>query len=387
MNGELIIRLTEDDHASWLPVDAQGRALGAVQQGPLAQAAAMTTDRRVSVLVPGARVLMTRVRIPGVHGARLRNAVPFALEDQVVDDLSALHFACGTPGADGSVTVAVVDRKLMDGWMARLREAAIPVRRMLVDFSTVPVDGTPAVVVDGSAGHVLARMPDGTGFAGTAELVPALITGDDGVLVIPQGNEIPAPLSAWSNKRTLAGGLLPWLASTAAAVEPDLLQGDYAVRHRLRMPAARWRIPIGLAAAVTLVWLSGWVLEYRALANEHAQLQQRIDTRFAALVPGEPMVDARQQIMRRMGLAGAAGGDLLPLLDAISAALAESPGVELTALSYRPGAIEISVSAARADQLEQVRARIDSYGMPTTISGATSRGDGVDGRIAVRSGS
>jgi general secretion pathway protein L len=180
--------------------------------------------------------------------------------------------------------------------------------------------------------------------------------------------------------------LLPWLAGTAASAEPDLLQGDYALAHRFGMPAVRWRVPIALAAAVTLVWLSGWLLEFRALANEHSRLQQGISARFEALVPGEPMIDARLQIMRHMGLAGPAGGDLLPLLDAVSLALAEEPGVELTALSYRPGGIEIAVSASRADQLEQVRARIDAQGMPTTIAGATSRGDRVDGRIAVRSG-
>lgn len=388
MNGDLIIRLTDDDNqTSWLPVDAQGRALGAVQQGPLAQAAAMATERRVTVLVPGAPVLVTRVRIPGVHGARLRDAVPFALEDQVVDDLSELHFACGTPDADGSVTVAVVDRKLMDSWASRLRAAAIPARRMLVDFCAVPTQGTTVVVVDGHAGNVLVRTPDGAGFAGAASIVSAVVAGDDGVLVVPQGFDAPEQLATWSNRQTLTGGLLPWLSGAAISAEPNLLQGNYAVAHRLRMPAARWRVPIALAAAIALVWMAAWVMEFRTLQNEHSRLQQAIDARFEALVPGEPMIDARQQIMRRMGLAGPAGGDLLPLLDAISAALAEAPGVELTALSYRPGAIEIGVSASRADQLEQIRARIDAYGMPTTIAGATSRGDRVDGRIAVRSGS
>lgn len=388
MNGELIIRLTDDDdHCSWLPIDAGGRAMGAVQRGALAQAAAMANERRVTVLVPGARALVTRVRIPGVHGARLRQAVPYAMEENVVEDLDALHFACGAPDADGAVTVAAVSRAAMDGWLARLRTAGIQARRMLVDFTAVPRDDAVVTVVDEDGHQALVRMADGAGFAGPAALVPTLVDDDARRLVVPQGVDVPAAFSDWADRRILAGGLLPWLAGAVAGAGPDLLQGDYAVRLHAGVQMARWRVPAALAAAVVGVAILGWALEFVALQREHARLQEQVSARFATLVPNEPMSsDPRQQVMRRMGIAGAGGGDMLPLLEAVSAALADEPGVEITALAYRPGVMEVSVSAARAEQIEQIRARIDARGMPTSIVGATSRGDRVDGRLAVRGG-
>ncbi|RPI12964.1 MAG: type II secretion system protein GspL, partial [Lysobacterales bacterium] len=113
MSETLVIRLraTEQAPASWLIVDSNGARSGPVQSGPVADALAAAQGRRVVVLVPGSEVTLAEPELPLRGGARLAQAVPFALEEQLAADVETLHFAVGSREA-GSVgtPVAVVER-------------------------------------------------------------------------------------------------------------------------------------------------------------------------------------------------------------------------------------------------------------------------------------
>src|SRR5262245_22060475 len=117
---------TPEGKASWMVADGAGRAVVPPQEGMLADAARFAGGRRVCVLVPGADVLRAQAELPLRGGAKLQQAVPYALEEQLADDIEELHFAVGRRPSDSSRTpVAVVSRKLMDEWLAALRGAGL----------------------------------------------------------------------------------------------------------------------------------------------------------------------------------------------------------------------------------------------------------------------
>ena len=82
MSETLVIRLraAEDAPASWLIVDSNGAASGAVQSGPVADALNLSVGRRVVLLLPGSEVTLARPELPVRGAAKLAQAVPFALE-------------------------------------------------------------------------------------------------------------------------------------------------------------------------------------------------------------------------------------------------------------------------------------------------------------------
>ena len=134
----LILRMPRaaDAAAGWLVVDAEGRPLAQVENGPLEQAGAAAAGRRVAVLVPAAEVLCLEVELPVRSGARAAALVPFALEEQLATDVETQHFAVA-PAAGGRTAVAVVARALIEEWLARLaaagHQARIAVHRCGVD--------------------------------------------------------------------------------------------------------------------------------------------------------------------------------------------------------------------------------------------------------------
>ena len=64
-------------------------------------------------LLPAGDVVTLDAELPARAGAKLLQAVPYALEEQVADDIDDLHFAIGARAADGRTPVCIVARSLM----------------------------------------------------------------------------------------------------------------------------------------------------------------------------------------------------------------------------------------------------------------------------------
>src|SRR6202042_835192 len=137
----------------WVVVDARGACLEAPGSGPLSLAQPAAAGRHVCVLVPGTDVLMMEPELPTKAGAKLAQMVPYALEEQLAEDIDELHFAIGRRGADSArrtgdaarTPVAVVARALMDEWLGAVQAAGIVPESMYADTDLLPANPGQAV--------------------------------------------------------------------------------------------------------------------------------------------------------------------------------------------------------------------------------------------------
>ena len=81
------------------------------------------------LLVPGEDVLHLAATLPSGSDSRLAQLLPFALEEQVAEDIESQHFAVGPSLPDGTTAVDVVARARMDEWLALQAEWGVTVRR------------------------------------------------------------------------------------------------------------------------------------------------------------------------------------------------------------------------------------------------------------------
>src|ERR1700684_984755 len=132
----LLLRLPRvpEHPATWVVVARRGVASGTPQRGPLSRAAARTAGRRICVLVPGTDVLVAEPELPTKAGTKLLQLVPYALEEQLADDMEDLNSAIGRRPSDSTRTpVAVVTRALMDQWLTALKSAGLEPEAMYAD--------------------------------------------------------------------------------------------------------------------------------------------------------------------------------------------------------------------------------------------------------------
>lgn len=406
MTETLVIRLDAADagQATWAVVDEQGRRVGAPGQGALAEAAPAAAGRRVVVLVPAVDVLLTRTELPVRGAAKILRALPFALEEQIAEDIEALHFAAGRP--DGSsVPAAAVDREQLEGWLAGLAEAGIEPQVICSEAEGCPAApnhlnwlldehrclarsgvGLPLMLEIDSVGDALRFGPEFPVEDGQPRHLSAYLT-PEGRLKHNDALEALRPDLTTLEVRVLPDGVLPHLAAGVLAREPiNLLQGQFAPRTQLDRLWKPWRAAAALLAVLAVVVLARDGLELLHLQREEARLDEAIAAAFQQALPGARMEDARFQVERRLaalrGTAGAGNEGFLSALEAVGEALQSAGSIRLDAISYRTGVLDLKLTAPSVESLEQVRQAVSREGRYTaTIQQADPRGDGVEGRI------
>lgn len=363
-----------------------------VQQGSVADALASCGGRRVIVLVPAEQVLLTQVQLAVRQQAKLMQAVPYALEEQLAEDVQHLHFALGARQADGSIPVAVVAREQMTCWLAVFAESGVTPDLFLVDALTLPLHSNGPTLYLDDDGRCLIRSGPAQGIATELDLLPHLSER------LPGGAD-----AAWTVLQT-AQAASPPDEFTVAAREPvseahqaftalsdagrlNLLQGSYAPRHAGDQWLRAARLPAGLAASWVLLATLGLALANVQLGAEKAALDEQAMGHFNAAFPQiTRIVDMRvqaQQGLERLRGGGASKG-FLHLLGQSTPALDAVDALQLDGIQYRDDALYLSLSGDDLQALEKLRAEFaKNSAVGLDVQSAQAGSDGVQIRLKV----
>jgi general secretion pathway protein L len=101
--------------------------------GTLAEAAEAARGQRVVVLVPAQHVLLLQPELPTRNVRQLRKALPYALEDQLADDIEHCHFALGKMGKQAPLSVAIVAHEKMQYWQDLLSSVQLRTELIFVE--------------------------------------------------------------------------------------------------------------------------------------------------------------------------------------------------------------------------------------------------------------
>ena len=385
----LLIRLPRNpqEQASWLVADARGVAAGPPQGGPLSLAAPRAAGRHVVALVPGAEVLATQPELPPAKaGAKLQQIVPYALEEQLADDLEELHFAVGRRQEESPrVPVAVVARKLMDEWTTLLKSNGLEPEALYADSELLPQNPgqavtlleEDAVVVRPPTGAVVTLPADALDQA--LELALAGIKpgtpGGRGLILYTGAAEWRqhAPTVEQARARfegiqiqLLTGGPLQLFAQQLPqTTATNLLQGPYAPAATDTVGWSAWRLAAILLAGLVGLHIAGKATELTVLKHANRRLDTSIEQVFRRAMPGQPETfEARRQMEQRLGAAraGQASGGFMLALQALVQAHRAAPEAVLEALTFRAGALELKASAPSVESLDRLSRQLRQQG-------------------------
>jgi general secretion pathway protein L len=394
-------------HSQWILVDSAGARLGAVHAGPLADAQAFAAGRRVIVLAPGTDVLLAEPVLPLKSSAKLAQIVPFALEEQLADDIESLHFAVGRREERPGTPVAVVARARMQEWLDRLQASGIHPDAVYAETSALPT--TPnnvTLVIDNGRVYVQRENVPGA----VLEVEPliealqlALASGEEArehvtIYVSEADYERERDLleglrefTASLQIKLLPDGPLPLMATKVVTAAPvNLLQGPYTVKRKLGISFAPWRYAAMLAAVFVAVHfgVKGW--QYWHYKQVEAALDRKIVAVFQQAIPGAPVPDplqARRQVELRLSqLRGTAPESaMMATLAALSDALAQAPNTTVEAIAYRNNTTDVRVLAPSVDALDRIRQVATEKGLGAEIQSANPRESKFEGRLQFKS--
>lgn len=381
--------------ASWQRVE-NGQLAGSFHQGELADASRYCRGAHVIVIVPSEEVFLTRVVLPGKNRKKLLKAVPYAVEDQLVDDIETLHFALSQNAVDGQFIVAAVEERMIDFWDTALKSAGIFAETMIPDVVALQAsDDSWTVMLE--ATRALVRSPSGM-FSSDIENLPLMLNN----LYLSATDEPPDEVVVYdcskaSHMTTLealcpdiefrvkecVNGPIGILADQYKPVDVvNLFQGDYKRQQGMGRHLRPW-IP---AAALFAVWI-GWQLVVNITAlidlndKSEALTEQMRKVYNTAFGPGKQpkSYQLRSSMESRMNeiLAkqGQSEGSLQEMLVKTAPILKNVSGAELEGLRYKSGRLDIDLIVKQSSDVDPLKEKIRSQtGWEVKSNATTSKG-------------
>ena len=373
MRDTLYLQLRDaapDTPLSYALASAQPGVAVQAQQATLATILALAAGRRVVIFVPGADVRLASVQVPARAPQRILQAAPYALEEQLAEDVDTLHFAIGPPGAaDGAHPVAVVARARMEAWLAPLRERNARAEALVPETLSLPVPDAGRWSGLAEPGRVTVRTGAWSGFACAPEDLGMYLQIADpdskATLRLFVTRDVEFDFSSAGRPVELLPGYQGALEVLARHWQPqtsiNLLQGAYSEKQDWQRMAQPWRI----AGALAVLWLAVAGVQQGAAAwRADRELDAQVASNFARCqqvlprdcVSEDLMPAVVEQQTRLRGAGGASRGPLLQMLGTLNAALTATPGLTLESLQFREGALYLSLTGTDLQKLEALRA-------------------------------
>lgn len=392
MAGTRYIRLHDGDpdEVSWLtrtPATPQADA----RSGTLQQAAVGASACRVVVFVPTCAVLLTDVDMPTRNRQQLRSAVPFAVENLLIDDVEAMHFAVAGQDEDGRLAVAAVAHEQMEHWLAALEQAGLRPNAIYPDLFGLPLRaGHWTLLSDGGMTQV--RTGPHAGFAIESDNLPGLIDR----CLTEHSDRPPAGLDLFDCTPDAAAlsvdsGRTPPLARHDCATGPlqilvdglderhaiDLLQGDYRSSAKLVRHLRPWWPAATLALVALLLVGIAAALDHAATTRHSEALDAQIEQLFRDSFPDvkrivDPVVQMRQQLATlRRSAPGNSG--FVQLIGRLAQPLSQTAGVQIASARYQDDGIDLQLTIGDLAGLEQLQQRLRAQQLDVEIRSATAR--------------
>ncbi|MDH4585343.1 type II secretion system protein GspL [Pseudomonas sp. BN415] len=331
------------------------------------------------LILPVEAVTCCAVRLPTQKGRWLRQALPFAVEELLAEDVESFHLGLGGALADGRHRVFAVRRSWLAGWLELAGKLGPKPAAIQIDADLLPEQGTQLLWLEQR--WLL-------GGEGSTRL------GFDEQDWTYLRDACPAPRSAYAPaERNTLDGVDEWHEASdaygwlAAQKGSDLAQGEFTLKEE-RQRWSRWKPLLGLVG----LWL---LLQWSFNLIQAWQLQRQGDTYAAAnealyreLFPQDnKLVNLRAQFDQHLAEASSSGqGRLLALLgQAAQALIAEGAQVRVQQLDFSEtrGDLALQVQAPGFDALERLRERLIGSGLSVQMGSASRDPSGVSARLVI----
>jgi len=370
-------------------------------------------------LIPGEEAIYCSAGIPAKQSRFINQALPYAVEEQIAQDIDSVHLALGAH-TDHGYRVAAIDRErmgqwvnLFSGWEHVRLEAIFPDASLLPRTEggwSVCLDGETAMMVS-ERGEWLSMQSANLGMFAHALAAPSAeeVVAEIPVTLYGTAEEFDLQQSAISElngsgrlavrKEVLELMPLELLAYAHHhhLCEPvNLCQGMFSSKSGKASPLKPWKPLIAVAAVWFVVQVAlnaGMGFYYQ---NQAEKLRNEAMAIYRDAFPNDRRTHAgnvRRVIEGQLRVAGASGPevDFITLMKYTGqqySRLPGSQGVNFNSVNYSRsrGELVVDVRADSYDRLSALRNGLANQGLEAQIGSVVNEASGARGRLTVSGG-
>lgn len=390
-----------EDHAQWAVADDRGALVSEPRAGTLSDAAAAVEGRRSILVVPGNDVLLAEAPVPGGSQARAMQAIPYALEEQLADDVDKLHFALGAKDRDDNYPVAVIGRATMDTVTEQCQEAGLRPTEIVPETLALPkFDSNDFGEVSWTAlldeDQAIIRLNGYKGFSTDTGMASFMLEGAKGdlaedatplltIYTTDPDTNLAVPGGVETESRDCDSRLSLYANGLASAPHINLLQGSYNPKTQFDKTWKPWRWTAALAAVlVGTLFASKW-FDFRELKSEEEFLDREIATAFESALPGVRMQRPKRQIQDALDGSGTGNASSFTNeLAEIAASLSTQPQTKVRTIGYRNGTFDLDLNTDAVPTMDALKSELGKRGsLELTLRSSNREKDTVRARVRI----
>ncbi len=399
IQAKLLLHGRGDSHeASWTLIHGEAGD-ATLRQGTLKQAAAEIGDHALSVFIPSIDCLFTSTDLPKGRRQQLLRALPYALEDGLIDDVDQLHCALGQQDTEGQWSVCVIAHQVLHDWLERLNQEGLQPQSMAPDVLLLPAEeNTWHGLVD--EGLVYIRNGNASGFVCAPDSLAQLLAAQFNTATPPDTLRmtgiliaLPEELNEYTKVEIEPSGtaLSDYLPLQASAPAINLLQGPYTPERRLNKYLRPWYPALALTGLLIAFGFTNGILEYRDLKQQNEQINAQMMQVFKRTFPQAKQVrnpyQRMQSELRKLG-AGSEQYLFTEILADIAPIAQKTKGLYVEQLRYNQGRIEVLLEMPDLEALENFKQRLNAdTPWEIELKSANASGKKVQGRLLIRGAS
>jgi general secretion pathway protein L len=405
MTTHVIIRIIDTEHLDYFIENESGDILSSGSAFHHDQLPEFPTATQTTLIVPGESVLVLNVQLPKMSRAQLVKALPYALEEQLIDEPEALHFVPGKQDIAGNISVAVVKKQLMIAWLEQCYALNLFPKIILPDYLAIPyltdelhlyLDNDRVLIRESllkgmtiEQGQLNSILSLSLAEAGEHNLKKIVLDYDDGSEhydpAMLQGLGLPVEM-----RETDTFSMQLFAQGLAQKSSLNLLQGDFQADRPASKTTKIWKWAAIFLLAWLVIWLAGNVTQYFVYQDRLNNSNAAISVLYKKLFPNaQSQVDPRLRIQRALDSrqATGSGGPFLSLLTRVGQQLKQQKtATSIENFNYHNGSLILSISASNFQDLASLTAALRQQGLTVQQQNSATQGNKVTARLTVQGG-
>ncbi len=328
----LLIRLLDNQQVEWVFCTKQGKLLSSPNRGTLGDIPSdQATNSHIVVLLPSLQISLHALRLPSNNRKQQIQAIPFALENDLIGDVEHYFFAIAYKrNEDGLLPIAVVQREYFQACLAELKQAGLSPDVILPDVLALTFEkNSYSVFVENNI--ALVRTGELSGFAVDSANLEAILAEHGSKHQI---NKVE------KNQSANDFYVLEQAAQHCLSKPPiNLLQGEFRVKKS--NGKSPWYMSIKtsmiLLAVLILVCLLSKGARYASLASivhaQHREITQLYRNTFPRVsLPVDPKAAMSERLAQLR--TGAGGDSALEMLAKLGDVMQAYPSLTVKSIKY-----------------------------------------------------
>lgn len=401
MQRKIILYLDENStaHACWVVLNEKDEIQQVTLVGKLHDLTEIAKDNNLTVIIPAQDVLLTQVNVPKLSQQRLLQALPFALEDQLLTDVNDLHFAVGAYQENNAMPVAIIAKQKMQAWLNLLNEFSLSPTVMIPASLALPItDNFWQIAVKNDTAIV--RIDLYSGFACDKNNLSALLQlrlADESQKpeTIQVRNYTAHPLAIELNDvkfleaNVASSQFIEDLSVCATHPALNLLQGIFRPKFNATPSKKIWRLASYAVAAWLGLGFFSNIVSFFILHHQASNLEAQIARIYKHNFPqATSMVAPKEHMMRKLDELSTQGSKnpFLLWIGYIAKSMAQIKQIRLLQLDFHSNQLNVAISAPNYESVDQFTQALTQQGLIVKQQHIEAHDNNIEGKLSITAG-